>query len=46
VITREAAMHPDCADRSDGLIGGLWAYFAQAGVASQWYWPAGAQSAA
>jgi hypothetical protein len=27
--------------RNDGFLGGLWAYFAPHGVATQWYWPPG-----
>jgi hypothetical protein len=26
---------------NDSFAGGLWAYLAPAGWASQWYWPAG-----
>jgi hypothetical protein len=31
----------DQARRGDGLFGGLWAYFAPDGWATQWYWPDG-----
>lgn len=34
-------MHPDRANRNDSLIGGLWRYFAPAGIATQRYWPPG-----
>jgi hypothetical protein len=37
-------MHPDYGNRSDSLIGGLWAYFAPAGISTQWYWPPGWRS--
>jgi hypothetical protein len=31
----------DGGNLNDGLCGGLFAYFAPAGIATQWYWPPG-----
>lgn len=33
----------DYAGLNDGPLGGLWAYFAPPGIATQWYWPPGAR---
>lgn len=37
VVNAESSADP----ADDGLIGGLWRYFAPAGVATQQYWPPG-----
>jgi hypothetical protein len=40
-MTARTMTSPDYGNRNDGLIGGLWAYFAPVGIATQWYWPPG-----